>query len=69
MDGQFASISYIAMEYAEEGELFKLLMNSGKLDEEEARYYFHQMISALEYMHGKGYYHRDIKPENLLLDS
>ena len=33
-----------------------------------ARYYAAEMISALEYMHGKLVVHRDFKPENILLD-
>eukprot|EP00829_Urostomides_striatus_P008931 TRINITY_DN1982_c0_g1_i1.p1 TRINITY_DN1982_c0_g1~~TRINITY_DN1982_c0_g1_i1.p1 ORF type:complete len:251 (-),score=74.74 TRINITY_DN1982_c0_g1_i1:12-764(-) len=33
-----------------------------------ARYYLKQLISALEYMHSKGFAHRDIKAENLLMD-
>ena len=69
LDDESINVSYIAMEYAEEGELFKCWMNSEKFDENEARYYFNQLINTLEYMHSMGYYHRDIKPENLLLDS
>lgn len=33
-----------------------------------ARYYAAEMVSALEYMHGKLVVHRDFKPENILLD-
>jgi serine/threonine protein kinase len=36
--------------------------------EEEAHYYFGQIVSGLEYMHRLGITHRDIKPENMLLD-
>lgn len=61
-------INYIAMEYAENGEIFDFIAESGKFSEPEARYYFHQLIEALEYMHSEGYAHRDIKPENILLD-
>jgi serine/threonine protein kinase len=67
-DGSELPVNYIAMEYAENGEIFDFIAESGKFSEAEARYYFHQLIDALEYMHGEGYSHRDIKPENLLLD-
>jgi serine/threonine protein kinase len=67
-DGSELSVNYIAMEYAENGEIFDFIAESGKFTEPEARYYFHQLIEGLEYIHGEGYSHRDIKPENLLLD-
>lgn len=67
-DGSKLPVNYIAMEYAENGEIFDFIAESGKFSEREARFYFHQLIDALEYMHSLGYAHRDIKPENLLLD-
>lgn len=41
----------------------------GKIPEREAKRFFVQMISAVQYCHSKRCCHRDIKPENLLLDS
>ncbi|KAG8475192.1 hypothetical protein CXB51_031756 [Gossypium anomalum] len=37
--------------------------------EDEARTYFQQLISAVDFCHGTGVYHRDLEPENLLLDT
>lgn len=54
-------------EIAEGGEMFFYVKNSGKFPERIARFYFHQMINALEFLHSKGIAHRDIKPDNILL--
>nr|XP_043609798.1 CBL-interacting protein kinase 18 [Erigeron canadensis] len=58
---------YFALEYAKGGELFDKVAN-GKLKEQTARKYFHQLINAVDFCHSRGVYHRDLKPENLLLD-
>jgi maternal embryonic leucine zipper kinase len=39
-----------------------------RLKEDEARGFFRQIISAVAFIHDKGYAHRDLKPENALLD-
>lgn len=67
-DGKKLNVAYTALEYAENGELFDYVAETGKFSEKEARYYFHQLIDALDYIHKQGYAHRDIKPENILLD-
>lgn len=67
-DGDEVKIMYMVLEYAENGEIFDYISETGSFSESTARFYFHQLISALEYIHKKGIYHRDIKPENILLD-
>ena len=44
-------------------------MEKGRLLEEEARRFFQQVTSGVEYCHRNMVVHRDLKPENLLLDS
>lgn len=58
---------YFAMELVRGGELFEKIAK-GKLKEDVARNYFHQLISAIDFCHSRGVFHRDLKPENLLLD-
>ncbi|XP_078442763.1 CBL-interacting protein kinase 8-like isoform X2 [Wolffia australiana] len=60
---------YIILEYITGGELFDKITRNGKLNENDARRYFQQLIDGVDYCHTKGVYHRDLKPENLLLDS
>ncbi|PIN01963.1 Serine/threonine protein kinase [Handroanthus impetiginosus] len=58
---------YFVMEYAKGGELFNKVAK-GRLKEDVARKYFHQLINAVDFCHSRGVYHRDLKPENILLD-
>lgn len=58
---------YFVMECCKGGELFNKVAK-GKLKEDVARKYFHQLIDAVDFCHSRGVYHRDLKPENLLLD-
>lgn len=36
-------------------------------NEDEAFYYFIQVVSGLYFLHENNYIHRDIKPENILI--
>ncbi|WOL19373.1 CBL-interacting serine/threonine-protein kinase 5-like isoform X3 [Canna indica] len=58
---------FFVMEYVRGGELFARVVR-GRLPENQARRYFHQLISAVDFCHSRGVSHRDLKPENLLLD-
>ena len=60
---------FMIMEYVSGGELFDYIVKKGKLKEHEARRFFQQIISGVEYCHKHMIVHRDLKPENLLLDS
>ena len=59
---------YLVMEYASGGEIFDYLVAHGRMKEKEARKYFRQIISAVDYCHAMHVIHRDLKAENLLLD-
>jgi serine/threonine protein kinase len=60
---------FIVLELVEGGELFDKISAQGRLKDEQARFYFRQLVSGLEHCHSQGVCHRDLKPENLLLDS
>ncbi|XP_046463597.1 5'-AMP-activated protein kinase catalytic subunit alpha-2-like isoform X2 [Daphnia pulex] len=60
---------FMIMEYVSGGELFDYIVKHGKLKEHEARRFFQQIISGVDYCHRHMVVHRDLKPENLLLDS
>ncbi|KAK0076920.1 hypothetical protein PV325_004702 [Microctonus aethiopoides] len=59
---------FMIMEYVSGGELFEYIVKHGKLKEYEARRFFQQIISGVDYCHRHMIVHRDLKPENLLLD-
>lgn len=50
-------------------DLVDLINSKGTEDEEIVRFYFHQLIEALDYCHSQGICHRDVKPDNILIDS
>jgi len=58
---------FLVLEYVEGGELFDYLIKKGKLDQDESKEFFHQIVSGLEYCHSHYICHRDLKPENILL--
>ncbi|KAF8377494.1 hypothetical protein HHK36_030875 [Tetracentron sinense] len=58
----------IVMEYASGGELFERICNAGRFSEDEARFFFQQLISGVSYCHSMQVCHRDLKLENTLLD-
>lgn len=58
---------FLILEFAGQGELYKLLRKEQRFAEWKAAQYVAQMASALRYLHRKHVIHRDIKPENILV--
>ncbi|KFZ00227.1 hypothetical protein V498_00221 [Pseudogymnoascus sp. VKM F-4517 (FW-2822)] len=55
------------MEFCAGGDLHRLLLETKKLDSDEADCFFKQLLCGVNYMHEMGIAHRDLKPENLVL--
>ncbi|KAI9682960.1 MAG: Chk1 protein kinase [Trizodia sp. TS-e1964] len=58
---------WIAMEFAEGGDLFDKIEADVGVSEDVAHFYFTQLVAGVSFMHSRGVGHRDIKPENILL--
>jgi tRNA A-37 threonylcarbamoyl transferase component Bud32 len=54
---------FVIMEYVSGGELFDYIVSRGRLSPDEARHFFHQIVSGVEYCHHHRIVHRDLKPE------
>ncbi|PTB74071.1 Pkinase-domain-containing protein [Trichoderma longibrachiatum ATCC 18648] len=65
--GEDAVWRWIAMEYAEGGDLFDKIEADVGVREDIAQLYFLQLVGGVSFMHSKGVAHRDLKPENILL--
>lgn len=68
--GSTKEVLYCVLELAPGGDLFDYIFTVGRgLPEPIARYYFHKLIDAIQYLHENNVVHRDLKLENLLLDN
>ncbi|KAJ6224614.1 hypothetical protein RDWZM_003159 [Blomia tropicalis] len=56
---------FIVMELASSGELFQVISTQGRFNESEGKFYFSQILSAINHMHQHNIIHRDIKAENV----
>lgn len=61
--------TFLIVEYVVGGELFDYIVANGVVKEKQARQFFRQIVSAVEFCHANLIVHRDLKPENLLLDA
>jgi len=63
------SLICFVMEYMLGGDFNGILDRVGILDEEQAQFYFAELVLAIESLHNQKFVHRDLKPENILMDS
>lgn len=54
---------FIVLELVIGGELFDKIVKVGKMSEDQALFYFNQLVEGVEYCHKLGVCHRDLKPE------
>lgn len=57
-------LRYLVLEHVSGGELFDYLVKKGRLTPKEARRFFRQIISALDFCHSHSICHRDLKVGN-----
>jgi serine/threonine protein kinase len=62
------NLVYIVMEFIQGGLLFDLCQSMGAMGEDAGRFFLHQMLDSVEFMHSRRVVHRDLKLENILVD-
>lgn len=63
-----SNLVFIVMEYVSGGLLFDLCQTMGAMGEDAGRFFLHQMLDSVEFMHSRRVVHRDLKLENILID-
>jgi len=63
------NIHWLVMPYMPNGEFFDILSLSGHLTEDISRFYFREMVSALQHLHSHNICHLDFSLENILVDA
>lgn len=58
----------MVMEFAGGGDLLQYVKQKKRLEENEAKYIFKQIVYGLAHCHCRSVLHRDIKLDNILMD-
>jgi serine/threonine protein kinase len=61
-------VNFLVIDLAAGGELFNIISQTGRFDDQLSRYFFRQMAEGIDHCHKQGVTHRDLKPENIMLD-
>ena len=54
---------FMMLEYCPGGELFDYIVDRERLNEDESRSFFRQIVAGLAFIHESGYAHHDLKPQ------
>ena len=59
---------WIIFEYCAAGDLFKIIEEDKKVNEEQVRKFGYELIEGLSFLHANGIIYSDLKPSNILID-
>ena len=67
-DGSTRLANFMILELCPYGDVFDYVCQTGKLDQNIARFYMRQLLGAMNEIHSHGISHRDMKVENIFVN-